>query len=57
MQKLNFEKVLARLEQEKSAWFLKHCPEATQTMVAEMILPRALTLCHSWVTFYIFKGT
>ncbi|CAE7217894.1 THOC2 [Symbiodinium sp. KB8] len=42
-QKLNFEQVLARLEQEKSFWFLKHCPEATQTMVAEMILPRALT--------------
>ncbi|CAE7327190.1 THO2 [Symbiodinium pilosum] len=42
-QKLNFEQVLARLEQEKSSWFVKHCPEATQTMVAEMILPRALT--------------
>ncbi|CAK9089862.1 THO complex subunit 2 (Tho2) [Durusdinium trenchii] len=42
-QKLNFEKVLARLELEKGGWFLKKSPEATQAMVAEMIMPRALT--------------
>eukprot|EP00438_Fugacium_kawagutii_P013764 Skav232241 [mRNA] locus=scaffold273:39289:40470:- [translate_table: standard] len=42
-QKLNFEKVLARLELEKSGWFLKKSPEATQALVAEMMMPRALT--------------
>ena len=42
-QKLNFEKVLARLELEKSGWFLKKDQEATQALVAEMFMPRALT--------------
>ena len=42
-QKLSFEKVLARLELEKSGWFLKPGPEATLALVAEMFMPRALT--------------
>ncbi|CAJ1381245.1 unnamed protein product [Effrenium voratum] len=43
VQKLNYEKVLARLEQEKNGWFLKYGPEATHAFVAEMLVPRALT--------------
>eukprot|EP00930_Biecheleria_cincta_P027293 TRINITY_DN19176_c0_g1_i1.p1 TRINITY_DN19176_c0_g1~~TRINITY_DN19176_c0_g1_i1.p1 ORF type:complete len:1526 (-),score=347.64 TRINITY_DN19176_c0_g1_i1:60-4616(-) len=42
-QKLNHEKVLARLETEKVGWFKKPGPSATACFVAEMLCPRVLT--------------
>lgn len=42
-QKLNHEKVLARLETEKVGWFRKPGPSATACFVAEMLCPRVLT--------------
>lgn len=40
---LNHTRVLARLEQEKSKWFLKPSPHSTAAFVADMICPRVLT--------------
>eukprot|EP00931_Biecheleriopsis_adriatica_P053052 TRINITY_DN30988_c0_g1_i1.p1 TRINITY_DN30988_c0_g1~~TRINITY_DN30988_c0_g1_i1.p1 ORF type:complete len:1498 (+),score=350.54 TRINITY_DN30988_c0_g1_i1:53-4546(+) len=42
-QRLNHEKVLQRLEQQKSTWFPKPSPQATSAFVSEMIAPRVLT--------------
>jgi len=42
-QNLNHQKVLNRLKQERSGWFLKRSPHATAAFVHEMICPRVLT--------------